>query len=109
MIIWSGRGFIVAVITFGSLVLTEFFTRAQFHDDNYYQHHGWPKLVAFLVSALFVWLLLPSPEEVVRVDLLKNSPKRTLFRPKDSLFFMPVRYWPGALLLLGVVFYFVRG
>jgi hypothetical protein len=48
---WSGRGFLVPVVTFCSCFAMEPFTRAAFHDDRYHQTHGWPILSAFLISA----------------------------------------------------------
>ena len=41
-LIWSGRGYLVPVITFGSCLGMELTTRAVFHDDAYYQEHCWP-------------------------------------------------------------------
>ena len=43
MIIWKGAGFIVAVIAFVLLLLTEWAVERAFGNDKYYQHHGWPK------------------------------------------------------------------
>src|SRR5215469_13358854 len=57
MIVWHGRGAIVAAVAFGCLLVSELICRAYFHDDKYYQQHGWPKLAAFLVAAGVGWLL----------------------------------------------------
>jgi hypothetical protein len=110
MIIWRGRGILVAVIAFGCLLVTELFTRAYFHDETYYQQHGWPKLGGFLVAAGLVWLLLPRHE----TDILTSAesiPKQatgSIMKEQDQLFFISVRFWPPILCALGVVFYFVR-
>jgi len=40
MIIWRGRGILVALIAFGCLLLTEVITRVSFHSDSYYQQNG---------------------------------------------------------------------
>jgi hypothetical protein len=109
MIIYRGRGFLVAVIAFGMLLLTELFTRAHFRDDTYFQRHGWPRLAGFLMAAAIVWLLIGQSEEVVGVEMEKQPKRRSIFRPQDSLFFIPVLFWPPVLLVLGVIFYFVRG
>jgi len=108
MIIWSGWGFMVPVVAFGSLLATEAGVEAAFQDDNYYQSHGWPKLVGLLAAAFFVWL----------IDLwLKKRPRRKLVDIEtgehvsvgggDSFFFIPVKWWAPILIVCGVIFSFV--
>ena len=98
-VIWRGKGIIVAVLAFACLVASEAITEVVTHDSLYYQHHGWPKLVAFWVAAAAVYALrhrLGVPETVEHAS-----------GPEPSLFFVPVRYWPAVLLGLGVAFFFV--
>lgn len=127
MIIFRGRGIVVAGIAVACLLAAEVYTRARFHDDNYYQQHGWPKLAAFALAALVTWWLSPqpgtspqalqSPETGISTPSLMNTPTAPerssfrvgFFRPQDSLFFVPVRFWPLILCALGVLFYLVPG
>ena len=104
MIIWRGRGVLVAIITFGCLLTTELLTRSYFHDNTYYQQHGWPKLAGFLVAASLVWWLSR------RDDSAGDQPvtREPLLREQDTLFLISVRYWPRVLCVLAFVFYFVR-
>src|SRR5262245_61144370 len=69
MIIWSGLGFLVPVIAFLQLFLTEAAVEGMLRDDTYYQTHGWPKLVAFLIAAAIIWPL---------GNLLNRRPSRVL-------------------------------
>jgi hypothetical protein len=106
MIVWRGRGFLVAIITFGCLLVTELLTRSFYHDNTYYQRNGWPKLAAFLVAAILVWRLSRRERrDSVGVQPVTGEP---LLREQDSLFFISVRYWPRILCVLAFVFYFVR-
>ena len=57
MIIWKGAGFIVAVVAFLMLLLTELSVETLFNDDRYYQRQGWPKLLAFFVAGCIVLLI----------------------------------------------------
>jgi hypothetical protein len=98
MIIWEGRGFLVAVIAFACLLASEFLTERYFADDRYYQQHGWPKLVGFFVAGVIVWGL-----SMVWKDRLGRAAV-----DKHSLFFIPFQYWGFVLFALGVVFLFVR-
>lgn len=109
MIIWSGLGFVVAVITFGCLLLTEFATRAAFHDNTYYQAHGWPKLVGFLAAALIVWPLgryMNAKKGRVLVDPATGA--EVFYKPRHTLFFVPMEYWGPILIVVGIIFLFVK-
>ena len=125
MLIHRGRGGLIALIAFVCLVCTELYTRAQFHDDRYFQQHGWPRLAGFLLAAVIVWWLSPQaaplrPHPPQQDWLVSSSstapglsgssgaPKRSRFRPRlfratDSLFFIPARYWPPILCVLGIL------
>jgi hypothetical protein len=109
MVIRRGRGVLVAVIAFGCLIATEFFTRGWFHDDTYYQQHGWPKLLGFLIAAVIVWLLLGRRSEEHAGTVVQATSNAAVLRREDQLFFISVQHWPLILCLLGAVFYFVRG
>ena len=108
MIIWSGLGFLVAVLTFGCLIATEFLVESAFHDDRYYQSHGWPKLIAFVVAALFVGVLgrlLKRRQGKALID--PETGKEVIVGRNHTFFFIPVEYWAPILVVLGVVFLFV--
>jgi hypothetical protein len=109
MIIWKGAGFIVAVVAFLMLLLTELSVEALFNDDRYYQRHGWPKLLAFLVAGCFVLLIgkyLNKKESKVLIE--KETGKEVVLKSEHSLFFINVEYWGYILFALGVIFLFVK-
>src|SRR3954466_6572611 len=94
MIIWSGLGFLVAVIAFGCSLLMELTVRAIFNDEHYYQKVGWPILVAFCVAAVIVWFLgkwLNAKQGKVLID--KESGREVVFKPNHALFFINMQYW----------------
>lgn len=108
MLIWSGAGFIVPIITFGCLLASEAGIETWLQDDVYYQSHAWPKMLAFLVAA---GLIRP-------VGLmLDRRGGRTLLDPKTgellviggnhTFFFIPVKWWPVVCLALGAGMFFV--
>ncbi|OQZ02748.1 MAG: hypothetical protein B6D34_10310 [Candidatus Brocadia sp. UTAMX1] len=109
MIIWSGFGFLVAIIGFASLLLTEVITKSSFHDEAYYQTHGWPKLVAFWVAAVLVYFVgLWLDRQPGRAMIDKATDQEVVLRRVHALFFIPVRYWPYIFSGLGVVFLFIK-
>jgi hypothetical protein len=105
MIVWKGRGFLIAGIAFGCLLVSELLTRTLVHSENYYQDHPLPKAAAFLVAAAVVWLLSrPREEAAVALPFQQET---SVLRSFDSLFFVPTRYWPAILCGLGVVVFFI--
>jgi hypothetical protein len=109
MIIWKGAGFIVAVVTFLILVLTELSVEALFKDETYYQKNGWPKLLALFLAGYIVLLIgkyLNKKEGKVLIE--KETGKEVILKAEHSLFFINVEYWGYILFILGVIFFFVR-
>lgn len=96
MVIWSGRGFLIALIAIGCLAFTELMTRAAW-DSSYYAAHGWPKFVAFASAA-----------GIIAVLAGVGSEPGPIFRPRDSLFFLPAKFWPLVLCALALVCAFVK-
>lgn len=109
MIVWRGRGIVIALIAFACLVFAELFTRSMFVDRRYYQVHGWPKLAGFWLAAALVYSLrswLGGGRESWSVD--SETGKEMKHSEEDSLFHVRVRFWPLILVGLGVVFFFVH-
>src|SRR5262245_8816650 len=94
MIIWKGAGFIVAVVAFLMLLLTEISVEALTGDDSYYQKHGWPKLAGFIIAGCLVMLIgkyLNKKEGRVLID--KQTGEEVVVKSEHSLFFINVEYW----------------
>ena len=112
MIVWSGLGFLVGVVAFGCLVLSEALSEFWMQDERYYQEHGWPKLAAFLVAAAIVWPLgrVLNRKQQGRELLDPATGQRVLLQSGGghTLFFIPVQYWAPILAAAGVIFLFVK-
>jgi hypothetical protein len=105
MFISRGFGMAVVGLTFVALVLTELGVESALSDEQYYQNHGWPKLLGFTVGAALVWLLSNYFERrPARVVIDKETGHELTLRDKHDLFFVPLRYWPAILVLAGVGF-----
>lgn len=96
MIIWSGWGFLVAVITFGFCLLVNFAVDAQF-GEGYYSEHNWAigsaLIAGGIASAMVGFALLkdePADEGVEHVS--GNAWDNTLF-------FIPM-HWAGILIAI---------
>ncbi|WP_406700690.1 hypothetical protein V5E97_18020 [Singulisphaera sp. Ch08] len=109
MIIWSGLGFLVPVITFLCLLATEFLVEASAHDERYYQANGWPKLVGCIIAAVLVGpigRLLNRRTGKILLD--PETGKEVVVGRNNTFFFIPMEYWAPLLILLGFIFLFVK-
>lgn len=79
MIVWSGLGFIVAVIGFGSLLLTEVISENMTHNESFYQENPWVMSLGMLVAAALTF----------GYSLTVGQG-----RTQDSFFFIPTKWWP---------------
>lgn len=90
------------------LILVELVTEAAFGDDTYYQENGWPRFAGFAVAAVLVYLLrgwLGVGQARVLID--KETGQEVQLNRESTLLFVPARFWPIILLILGVVFAFL--
>lgn len=108
MIIWSGLGFLVPVITFGSCLAANLLFDAQFGAGFYSSHHwviGLALIVGGVVSALVGFALkFRHDREVVDVQ---TGERFVVNRSDNSFFFIPM-HWAGlvvATIGLGLAVY----
>ena len=88
MIIWSGFGFLVAVIVFGCSLLMELITESFMKDDQFYQKSAW----AFPLALILAGGLTFACDTMLR----SRTPGQ------NSLFFIPMKWWGPLLAVIGV-------
>lgn len=110
MIIWKGLGFLVAILGFGALLLTEYTVESVTGDENFYQRNSWVILAGMLFAALltFVLHLLLSLKKP-RIVIDRETGQEIEIRGDHSLFFIPVKWWPLVFVILGILFFFNDG
>jgi hypothetical protein len=94
VVVWSGWGFAVAVVG----ILGLFFGIALFHES------WWSIATGFLLAAagnFGLARLLAKRKERVLVD--PATRQEVVVRQRDSLFYIPVRFWSAIYLVLGLV------
>jgi hypothetical protein len=94
MVIWSGHGYLVAVIVFLSSLGTEFITERANHDDEFYQRSSWALPTALAVAG------------IVTAIVARWLPDEPFAKP--SLFFIKIQWWPVILLVLALGVYLYR-
>jgi len=100
---------LVPIVGFGSLVVTEYAVRWYFHDAHYYQHYGWPKLAGFWLGASIIAGISRSVNEQENRELFDPKTGRTVVvgGQRHTFLWVPLKYWPAVLFVLGLVFLFV--
>jgi len=107
MIIVGKRwGYLVPVITFASMWLTELLLESLTDDPQFYQDNRWTKLAAVFLAALIIlltsrWIDARGSRELID----KNTGEEILLQPDDSFFFIPMRIWPYILAVAGLWLY----
>ncbi|WP_018248368.1 hypothetical protein [Orenia marismortui] len=111
MIIWSGAGILVPIVTFLSLILSELSIEFLFNSQNYYQEHGWPKLVGFLIAGVICKITekkLNKNWNSIFID--KETGEEVVIKTKHTFFFITMEMWGMIMLpIFGIAFLFVRG
>jgi hypothetical protein len=104
MIIWTGLGFLVAVVVFGVSLAFNFAFNA-WYGEVYYDTHKWPVAISLLVSAVICWFLGSSfaKRDSQTVIDKETGQEIVLNRSNHSLFFIPMHFWAPILAVIGVV------
>jgi len=102
MIIWSGKGYYVLLIGICSQALAAMACRTVLGDTSIYSANGWPKAVAFVLAAAVVWPLGKALEGRTAYGLDSVTGERVAYAPRDSFFFIPMRYWSIIFILVGL-------
>lgn len=104
MIIWNGKGFLVAVFVFGCSLAANFITNSVVGNDQYWDQHKWPLGISLLVAAALSWYTghyLATRRAKTLID--KETGKEVVLAPYHALFFIRMHWWGPILAIIGVV------
>jgi len=104
MIIWSGWGFLVAVIVFGASLAMEFVTEALAGNNRFYQVHAWPLALALVISGVIIWKVgTYFHAKGAQVVIDKATGQELRLGREHRFFFVPMHYWGPVLIAVAVV------
>lgn len=109
MVVWSGSGFLVAVIGMGSLVLAELVSESVTGDERFYQETPWAPMIGMTLAAVLTAGLnrvLLRQEPRVLID--PETGERVAVGADHSLFLIPLRWWPRTFLVIGALLWVGR-
>lgn len=104
MIIWTGKGFLIAIFVFGCSLAANVITNGTTGGDEYWESHRWPFGISLLVAAALSWVVgqyLASRNVRTLVD--KATGEEVLIGGDHSLFFIRAHWWGPILGTLGAV------
>lgn len=103
-ITWTGKGFLVAVFTFGFSLIANLISNSVTGSGAYWDTHKWPLAVSLFVSAvacLFVGRFFQNRNAQVLID--PKTGKEVVLQKSHTLFFIPMTWWGLILAVLGLV------
>ena len=103
-IIWSGKGFLVAVFTVGFSLIANLITNSITGSGVYWDAHKWPLAVSLFVSAVACWFVgrfFQNGKAQVLID--PKTGKEVVLRKSHTLFFIPIIWWAPILAVFGLI------
>ena len=96
MLVWSGRGFLSAIVLIASIVLlASVFPKEQ-------ANYGF--IISFFIAGIFSWFMGKKwNEKEGRTMIDKASGEEVILKPNHSLFWIKMQYWGPIFAVLGLV------
>ena len=98
MIVWSGFGWVVAIIAFACLLLGNMILGDSWSGNTWAQSGA--MLVAAAITYAFDRFFLSKRADKTLMN--KETGEDVILRKNDSLFFVPVRFWPFVLIAIAI-------
>jgi hypothetical protein len=100
LFIWRRLGFLVPLIAFAFLLVSQLLIDGLF-GTGYYAIHRWAPTLALILSALIIGLLgLILNRNVKRIYIDKITSKEVILDRSHSFFFIPFQYW--GIIIIGI-------
>lgn len=103
-IIWSGYGFLVAVIVFGFSLAANVTTNWVTGNNKYWDTHRWPFALSLLLSGLMCLLVgFLFRRRNARLLIDPETGEDVVLRESHTLFFIPVIWWAPILIAFALI------
>jgi hypothetical protein len=110
MIVWRGYGILVLVFTIVGYALGKAGAEQIWGSPLPAGYRSSSELVGMLLAAAIVYGLhrLIDAKQAPRAFIDKATGEELIVKPRHDLFFVPLKFWPYILALLGVWFFFQK-
>lgn len=108
-IIWTGKGYLVFVIAFGSSLIANLISNVVI-GPGYYDHHKWPLGVSLIVSASICWSLgdcLRKRSDRVVIDK-ETGREFVINQSRHTMFWIPMHWWGPILFVCALISFAVE-
>lgn len=102
MIIWQGKGWVVAAIVFMTSLVANFLTDL-FKGSGYYDTHSELAGIAIAFSSIFIYQFAQKSRGETTVHMDVKTGKETNVMARHALLFVDVKYWAQIVLVLGIL------
>ena len=103
-IIWTGKGFLVAVFVLGFSLAANLICNSVTGDKAYWDAHKWPFAVSLFAAAAACWIVgrfLQFAKAQVLRDL--RTGKVVVLQRSHTFFWIPMTWWGLILAVLGLI------
>lgn len=109
MIIWSGFGWLAAVIALICTLAVQLFTQLITGSTAYYESNNWLLSISFLISGVICWFLgkyMHRPSGKTYTD--NETGEQVEIVKKHTLFFIKIEYWAFIFAAIAIVSLFFK-
>ncbi|CAB5080302.1 hypothetical protein D3OALGA1CA_153 [Olavius algarvensis associated proteobacterium Delta 3] len=108
MIIWQGKGWLVAAIIFGCSLLANLLTNWWTGSEEYWDQTQHPFAVSLFIAGVICWFIGSHFEnEPTRTLVDEETSEEFTLQPKHTLFWIPMKWW-GVIAVIGSAFVVVN-
>ena len=101
MIVWQGKGWLVAVIIFGCSLIANLITNEVTGSEAYWDSSKQPFALSLIVAGILCWFLgLYFERQGARTLIDEETGEKVVWNPKHTLFWIPMKYC-GLLAIAG--------
>jgi len=110
MIVWRGYGFLVAILTVVGYLIGRIGAEKIWGSPLPETYRPGAELAGMFIAAALAYALHAAirANEVPRTFIDKATGQEIEFKAKHDLFFVPVKFWPYILCVLGIWFFFQK-
>jgi len=102
MLVWRGVGPVVIVVGIVASLIINIITSKVFDQNNYFQDHLWPKILALIITGLCCWFFGRYLHSRPPQRTINNKGEEVLIKPVHDFMMIKVEYWGVICFLLAV-------
>ena len=104
IVLWRGLGVLVFIIGIVVCLVTNIITSKMFNENNYFQAHLWPKLMALAITGVCCWFIGRYVNgQPPRLVTDRATGQQIEEQPNHHFMFIKLEYWGVILVVIALV------